>query len=169
MKDFTAATPDIHPSVFVAPGVQVMGQVQVGADSSLWYNAVIRGDVHHIRIGEMTNIQDGCILHVTVDAFSLTVGSRVTVGHGAILHGCIVEDDCLIGMGATVLDGAIVQSWSMVAAGSLVPPGMEVPTGYIVAGVPAKPLRELRKDERDYIKSSAPHYRDLAARHRNLR
>lgn len=150
--------PRLDSSVFVAPGAAVIGDVEIGADSSVWFNAVVRGDVNKIRIGERTNIQDGCVLHVSVETWALSVGSGVTVGHGAILHGCTVEDSCLIGMAATVLDGAHVGEFSLVAAGSLVREGQRVPGGSLVAGVPAIVKRQLTPAEIEGIRQSALHY-----------
>jgi gamma-carbonic anhydrase len=161
--------PEIDESVFIAEGAVVIGDVVIGRDSNIWFNAVIRGDVNYIRIGERTNIQDGCILHVTTEKYPLIVGNDVTVGHGAILHGAIIRDKCLIGMGAVVLDGAEVQSYSLVAAGSLVRQGFVVPEGTLVAGVPAKVVRELTEEEKKAIEESAIHYVELSREYKNLK
>lgn len=161
--------PEIDESVFIAEGAVIIGDVVIGKDSNIWFNAVIRGDVNYIRIGERTNIQDGCILHVTTEKYPLIVGNDVTVGHGAILHGTIIHDKCLIGMGAVVLDGAEVKSYSLVAAGSLIKQGFVVPEGTLVAGVPAKVVRELTEDEKRAIEKSALHYVDLSKEYKNLR
>lgn len=150
--------PRIPGSVFLAPGVRIIGDVVLGELCSVWYNVVIRGDVHFIRIGRETNVQDGSILHVTHDTHPLVVGDRVTVGHGVRLHGCTVEDETLIGIGAIVLDGAVVERGAMVAAGALVPPGMTVPSGTLVAGVPARVRRELTPEEGADIVASAARY-----------
>lgn len=157
------ARPRIDSSAFVADGTVVIGDVVIGAESSVWYGSVIRGDVHWIRIGTRTNIQDGSVLHVTHDTNPLSIGDEVTCGHAVRLHGCTIESLTLIGIGAIVLDGAIVRSGSIVAAGTLVPPRFEVPSGVIVAGVPAKVLRELRPDERSGIAESAANYVRYAA------
>jgi carbonic anhydrase/acetyltransferase-like protein (isoleucine patch superfamily) len=161
--------PEIDESVFIAEGAVVIGDVVIGRDSNIWFNAVIRGDVNYIRIGERTNIQDGCILHVTTEKYPLIVGNDVTVGHGAILHGAIIRDKCLIGMGAVVLDRAEVQSYSLVAAGSLVRQGFVVPEGTLVAGVPAKVVRELTEEEKKAIEESAIHYVELSREYKNLK
>lgn len=150
--------PRIHPSVFIAEGAQIIGDVEIGAESSVWFNTVIRGDVHYIRIGEKTNVQDNSVLHVTHETYPLVIGSGVTVGHGAILHAATIKDYCLIGMGAIVLDNATVGPYSFVAAGSLVLEGFEVPEGVLVAGVPAKIKRVLTDEERRQIVQSAQNY-----------
>ncbi len=150
--------PAIDQSVFLASGVKIIGDVKIGAHSSVWYNCVIRGDVHYIKIGEMTNIQDCSMLHVTNGKFPLNIGSKVTIGHSVKLHGCTLKDLCLIGIGAIVLDGAIVEENAMVAAGSVVKPNFIVPRGKLVAGVPAKIVRDLTKDEIDDIEVSASRY-----------
>lgn len=159
---YQGATPVIAPSVLVAPGSRIIGDVVIGDLSSIWYNVVIRGDVNVIRIGTQTNIQDGSILHVTHDTHPLVIGNRVTAGHAVRLHGCTVEDETLIGIGAIVLDGAVVESGSMVAAGALVPPGMHVRSGTLVAGVPARVLRDLRTEEIENLSASADRYVEYA-------
>jgi len=155
---YRGITPKIHPSVFVAEGAKIIGDVEIGADSSVWFNTVIRGDVNYIRIGERTNIQDNCVLHVTHDTYPLKIGSEVTVGHGAILHAATIKDHCLIGMGAKVLDDATVGPYALVAAGSLVLEHFEVPEGALVAGVPARVRRMLSEEERQLIVQSAQNY-----------
>jgi gamma-carbonic anhydrase len=150
--------PKLHESVFVAEGARIIGDVEIGKESSVWFNAVIRGDVNSIRIGERTNIQDNCVLHVTHKRFALHIGSRVTVGHNAVLHGCTVGDSCLVGMGAIILDNAIVNPRSLVAAGTLVPEGFNVPEGMLVAGVPATIRRPLTSEEGRFLDVSAQNY-----------
>lgn len=150
--------PKLHASVFLAEGARIIGDVEIGRESSVWFNAVIRGDVHWIRIGERTNIQDNCVLHVTHKKYPLTIGSNVTVGHSAVLHGCTVQDYCLIGMGAIVLDHALIHSRSIVAAGALVQEGFEVPEGALVAGIPAKVKRSLKAEETELLERSAQNY-----------
>ncbi|WP_050951022.1 gamma carbonic anhydrase family protein [Ignavibacterium album] len=151
--------PKIHPSVFLASGVKIIGDVQIGEDSSVWYNTVIRGDVHYVRIGKMTNIQDCSMLHVTNGKYPLNIGNKVTIGHAVKLHGCTLQDLCLIGIGAIVLDGAVVEEKSMVAAGSVVKPNFVVPSGKLVAGVPAKVIRDLTHQELDEFEKSAQRYK----------
>ena len=150
--------PKLHPSVFLASGVKIIGNVEIGENSSVWYNTVIRGDVHYIRIGVMTNVQDCSMLHVTNGKFPLNIGDKVTIGHSVTLHGCTVKDLCLIGMGAVILDGAVVEEKSLVAAGSVVKPNFVVPTGTLAAGVPAKILRELKTEELEKFEKSAQQY-----------
>ncbi len=151
--------PRIHPSVFLASGVKIIGDVEIGEDSSVWYNTVIRGDVHYVKIGNMTNIQDCSMLHVTNGRYPLNIGNKVTIGHAVKLHGCTLQDLCLIGIGAIVLDGAVVEEKSMVAAGSVVKPNFVVPSGKLVAGVPAKVVRDLTQEELDEFEKSALRYK----------
>lgn len=151
--------PNIHQNVFIASGAKIIGDVEIGEDSSIWYNTVVRGDVHFIKIGKMTNIQDCSMLHVTNGIFPLIIGDKVTVGHSVTLHGCTLKDLCLIGMGAIVLDGAVIEERSMVAAGSVVKQGFVVPTGKLVAGVPAKIIRSLTDKEMIEFEASAERYK----------
>ena len=152
--------PKLHASVFVADGAKIIGDVIIGKRSSVWYNVVIRGDVNFIHIGSYTNIQDNAVLHVTSKTSPLNIGSRITIGHNAVLHGCSIDDHCLIGMGAIVLDRAHVHQNSMVAAGSVVLEGFDVPEGMLVAGIPAKIKRALTEEEKLYIGQSAADYVD---------
>jgi carbonic anhydrase/acetyltransferase-like protein (isoleucine patch superfamily) len=155
---YAGLSPKIHESVFIAPGVKIIGDVQISEFSSVWYNTVIRGDVHYIKIGKITNIQDCSMLHVTNGKYPLNIGNYVTVGHSVKLHGCTIEDNSFIGIGAIVLDGAVIEKKSMVAAGCLVKPNFIVPTGFLVAGIPAKIIRKLRLEEIEEIESSAKRY-----------
>lgn len=158
IDEINGKSPEIHPTVFVAPHAVVIGDVKIDEESSIWFNTVVRGDVNYIRIGKRTNIQDNSVLHVTTDMYPLEIGDNVTAGHSVILHGCTVHDRALIGMGATVLDGAVIESDSLVGAGSLVPPGFVVPSGTLVVGVPAKVNRKLSQNEIEGIKHSATNY-----------
>lgn len=151
--------PDIHESVFLASGVKVIGDVKIGKNSSVWYNTVIRGDVHYVKIGEMTNIQDCSMLHVTNGRYPLNIGNKVTIGHSVKLHGCTLQDLCLIGIGSIVLDGAVVETNSIVAAGAVVKPNFVVPSGKLVAGVPARVVRELTESEINEFEESAMRYK----------
>lgn len=152
--------PKFVNSVFIAHNATVIGDVKIGKDSSIWFNVVVRGDVNEISIGERTNIQDGSVLHVTFEKWPLYVGNHVTVGHGAILHGCTIEDHCLIGIGARVLDGAHIGNYCLVAAGALVREGDKVPNHSLVAGVPAIVKRSLTSEEIELIKRSSERYVD---------
>ncbi len=154
--------PKIDESVFLASGSKIIGDVEIGKNSSVWYNSVVRGDVHYIRIGEMTNIQDCSMLHVTNGVYPLNIGSRVTIAHSVTLHGCTLQDSCFIGMKAVVLDGAIVEKNSMVAAGAVVTQKFVVPSGKLVAGVPAKVIRNLTKEEIEDFNASAERYKKYA-------
>ena len=157
---YVDAFPKLADNVFVASGAKIIGDVEIGDQSSVWYNTVIRGDVHYIKIGSMTNIQDNSMLHVTNGRFPLNIGSKVTIGHSVTLHGCTLNDLCLIGMGAIILDGAIVESNSLVAAGTVIKPGFVVPSGKLVAGVPGRVVRDLRDEEINDIDASALRYVD---------
>ncbi len=158
--------PKVDPEAFVAPTASVVGDVTVHAGASVWYGAVLRGDVERITVGVGSNVQDNCTLHAD-PGFPVTVGERVSVGHNAVVHGATVEDGCLIGMGATVLNGAVIGAGSLVAAQALVPQGMQVPPGSLVAGVPAKVRRELTAEEREGITLNGDVYADLARTHRD--
>lgn len=165
IRPFQGMSPQIAPSVWVDASAVIIGDVTIGARSSVWPNAVLRGDVHKITIGTETNIQDGSVLHVEEHKFSLTVGDRVTVGHSVVLHGCVVEDDSLIGIGAIVLNGARIGRGSVVAAGALVPEGMEIPPGSLAMGVPAKVRREVSPEEQERFRINAQHYVELAGKY----
>ncbi|HEX5566603.1 MAG TPA: gamma carbonic anhydrase family protein [Streptomyces sp.] len=157
--------PVVDPEAYTAPTAVVVGEVSLGAGASVWYNAVLRGDCDAISIGAGSNVQDNCTVHAD-PGFPVAVGERVSVGHNAVLHGCTVEDDVLVGMGATVLNGARVGAGSLVAAHALVPQGMEIPPGSLVAGVPARVRRELTAEEREGIRLNARTYRELSRTHR---
>lgn len=163
---FEGKSPTIHPSVFIGSGARIIGDVEIGEASSVWFNVVIRGDVHYIRIGRRTNIQDLTMCHVTHRKHPLNIGDDVTVGHSAVLHGATIHDRVLIGMGAKVLDRSIVRSNSLIAAGSVVREGFEVPEGTLVAGVPAKIIRELNDTERAAVAQGAINYELYVARFR---
>ncbi len=150
--------PRIHSTVFLASGVKIIGNVEIGENSSVWYNTVIRGDVHYIKIGYSTNVQDCSMLHVTSGKYPLEIGNKVTIGHSVTLHGCTLKDRCLIGMGAVVLDGAVVEENAMVAAGAVITPNFVVPTGKLAAGVPAKLIRDLSEEEMAEFENSANRY-----------
>lgn len=157
--------PACHPSVFVADVAMVIGDVEIGEDSSVWFHAVVRGDIHRIRIGRGTNVQDHCTLHVTRE-HPLTVGDHVTCGHRAVVHGCTVEDLCLVGIGAILLDGVVVGRGSVVGAGAVVAPGTVVPPHSLVLGVPGKVVRDLGPASVDGIRKTATNYIEYARSYR---
>jgi gamma-carbonic anhydrase len=158
--------PQVDPSAYVQQSAQVIGDVVIGAHSSVWFNVVIRADVHRVRIGMRSNVQDNATLHVTGGRWPTVLGDEVTVGHAVILHGCQIGDRCLIGMGAIVMDGVQLGADCMVAAGSLVAPGAVVPAGQLVLGSPAKVVRPLRAEELAHLRQSAQNYVDYAASYR---
>ena len=157
--------PDIAPSAFIADSAEIIGRVRIEADSSIWYQCVLRGDVHDIRIGARTNIQDHCMLHTSHNVTPCIVGDDVTVGHRVILHGCEVEDGCLVGMGSILMDRSRLESGCLLAAGSLVPEGKVLRGGYLYAGAPAKERRELNAEEVAFLRVSASRYVALSKTH----
>lgn len=158
--------PKIHDSAFIAPSAVIIGDVEIGEDSNIWFGCVIRGDVNSIRIGARTNIQDGTVIHVTRETGPTQIGSGITIGHRALLHACTLKDDCFVGMGATLLDGATVESGGYLAAGALLTPNKTVPKGELWAGNPAKFFRPLKPEESEYIAFSAPHYVELSKKYK---
>lgn len=171
IRRFASAEPQIDSSAWIDATALVIGQVHIGARSSLWPYAVARGDVNTIRIGRLTNIQDHAMLHVShvgpfnADGAALTIGDGVTVGHHATLHGCTVGNHCLIGIGAIVMDDVVVDDGVMIGAGSLVPPGKRLESGFLYVGSPVKKARALSEREKEYLRYSAEHYAELARRH----
>jgi carbonic anhydrase/acetyltransferase-like protein (isoleucine patch superfamily) len=162
VRGFRGKRPRIDPSAFVADNATIIGDVEIGARSSIWFGAVLRGDVFHIRVGEDTSIQDNSVLHVTHGRYATLVGSRVTVGHGVTLHGCTVGNSCIIGMGAILLDQAEVGDQCIVGAGALVTSGTRIPPGHLAVGSPARVKRELTDEELAWLDASAAHYVQLA-------
>ncbi len=158
---YKGKNPKIHESAFIAENATLIGDVVVEEGANIWFGAVLRGDINHIRIGKNTNIQDNCVLHVT-EELSVEVDDEVTVGHGAILHGCKIGKRCLIGMGATVLDGADVGEESIVAANALVLERKKIDRRSLLGGVPAKKLRGVTDEESKLLRKSAAHYREYA-------
>lgn len=154
----TRFRPDqVDPSVFIAPNATVLGDVTIDADASVWFQAVIRGDTEAIRVGRETNIQDGSVLHAD-PGFPCTLGERVTVGHGAIVHGATVEDDCLVGMRAVVMNGARIGAGSIVGVGAVVTEGTQIAPGSLVLGVPGRVVRTLQPSDRERIAHASQHY-----------
>jgi carbonic anhydrase/acetyltransferase-like protein (isoleucine patch superfamily) len=172
IRAFESTSPQIAEGVWVDASAILIGDVHISSLSSIWPLVVIRADVQQIRIGTATNVQDGCVLHVSHDSeylpggSSLTLGDGVTIGHKAILHGCEIANACFIGMGCTILDGAVLEPYTLLGAGSLVASGKHLPGGYLWLGSPARRVRRLTEKERAYIDYSADHYVRLAKRHR---
>lgn len=171
IRSYQGMTPELGARVFVDPSAVVIGDVKIGDDSSIWPLVVIRGDMHHIRIGHSTSIQDGSVLHIThagpynPDGFPLEIGDHVTVGHQAMLHGCAIGSRVLVGMGATVMDGAVVEDEVIIGAGSLVPPGKRLQSGFLYVGRPAKPQRALTEKELEFFTYTANNYVRLKDQH----
>jgi carbonic anhydrase/acetyltransferase-like protein (isoleucine patch superfamily) len=165
VRGFDGKRPELGADVFIAETAAVIGDVVVGAGSSVWYGTVLRGDVMPIRVGAHTSVQDNTVVHVTSGVSGATIGDRVTVGHGVIIHACTIEDECIIGMGSIILDGARIRRHCIVGAGALVTPGTDIPEGSMVMGSPAKVKRPLTDAERAWIASSASHYVTLARRY----
>ena len=169
LSPFNGKQPQIDPSAYVHATVLVIGDVVLGPESSLWPNVVVRGDVNAIRIGARTNIQDNSTVHVTQDRFNTLIGDDVTAGHNVVLHGCIIGDRCLIGIGAIVLDGVEIGVECLIGAGALVTPGTKLPARHLVLGSPAKAVRPLRDDEIAHLKQSALNYVERARQYRAQR
>jgi carbonic anhydrase/acetyltransferase-like protein (isoleucine patch superfamily) len=166
IRAFNGVTPKIPQSCFIEESAQIIGDVTLGEESSVWFNSVLRGDVNALRIGRRTNIQDLCMVHALKDRFGTTIGDDVTVGHHVVLHGCVVKDRVLVGMGAILMDGVEVGSDCVIAAGALLAPGLKVPDGSLVLGSPAKVKRPLTPEERAWILTSAKNYIGYAQEHR---
>ena len=165
IRSFDGIAPRLGEGVFLAETAAVIGDVVIGARSSVWYGAVVRGDVFHIRIGAETSIQDNTVVHVTGGQHATHIGNRVTVGHSVTLHGCTVGDRCLIGMGSTILDEVVIGEGCVVGAGALLTPGTIVPPGHLVLGAPARVKRPLSDTERGWLDASADRYVELASRY----
>jgi carbonic anhydrase/acetyltransferase-like protein (isoleucine patch superfamily) len=165
VRKYGGVTPTIGAGVFVAETAAVIGDTVIGDGSSIWFGTVVRGDQMPIRIGSRTSIQDNAVIHVTSDVSGTTVGDRVTVGHGVILHACTVEDDCIIGMGSIILDRSRIGRGSIVGAGALVTPGTVIPPGSMVLGAPARVKRPITDEERAWIAASYEHYVELTQRY----
>lgn len=171
LRRFEGHAPKIAATVYIDDTALIIGNVEIGEDSSIWPYVVIRGDVHSIRIGKRCSVQDGSVIHVThpglyhPEGFLTTVGNDVTVGHKVVLHGCAIADHCLIGMGSILMDGAVVESHVIIGAGTLVPPGKVLEGGYLYMGAPAKCIRKLTEQEHEQLAYSASHYVELKNRH----
>lgn len=171
IRTFQNLRPSIASGAYIDEAAVVIGDVEIGTQSSIWPGVIVRGDIHHIRIGDESNIQDGSVLHVSHDSeflpggAALIIGNKVTVGHKAILHGCTIEDSALIGMGAIIMDQALVRSHVVVGAGSIVPGSKELESGYLYLGAPARRVRKLTQKELDFFDYSARHYVELAKKY----
>ncbi|RNC83175.1 MAG: gamma carbonic anhydrase family protein [Balneola sp.] len=158
IKDFLGKSPQIHKTAFVVESADIIGDVQIGEQSSVWFNVTIRGDVNWIKIGDRTNVQDNVCIHVMNQTGPTLIGDEVTIGHGAVVHGCTVNDRVLIGINATILDKAVIESDVIVAAGTLVPPNKTLQSGFLYMGSPAKPVRKLSEEEIASIKKYSQNY-----------
>jgi len=166
IKGFSGINPKIHKTCFIADSADVIGDVEIKGNSSIWFGTVLRGDMHYIKIGERTNIQDNCTVHVTTDLHPAIIGDEVTIGHNVIVHGCEIKDRCLIGMGAIIMDGAIIGEGSLVGAGALISPRTIIPPKSVVVGLPAKVIRQTTVDEDREIIDRAQHYIDYANKYK---
>ncbi len=171
IREFQGMTPRLAEDVWVDPTAVVIGDVEIGSGSSLWPLVVVRGDIHRIKIGENTNIQDGSVVHVTHDSrfnpggFPTIIGNNISVGHKVMLHGCTIGDNCLIGMSSTVMDGAVIEPRVVLGAGSLVPGGKVLESGYLWMGSPVRRVRELNEKEQEFLDYSAQNYARLAKKY----
>ena len=163
IKKFQNKQPQLGEDVYVSENAMVIGDVTLGDEVNIWFGAVLRGDMHYIKIGNRTNIQDNSVVHVTTRVSPTNIGSGVTVGHGAIIHGCTIEDDCLIGMGAILMDDAVIGAGSLIGAGALIPPNMKIPKNSLVVGSPGKVVRQVKGFEREMILERPQEYIDLAS------
>ncbi len=166
IEAYGALTPDLHPDAWVHPSAQLLGDVAVAARASVWPTAVLRGDQGKVTIGEATNVQDAVVAHGTGGLSVVTIGARVTVGHRAILHGCVVEDDVLVGMGSILLDNCHIEPWVIIGAGALVPAGVRIPSGSLVLGSPGRVVRTLTERDRERIRYGCSEYLKLVAGYR---
>lgn len=162
IRPFQGKMPKVDETAFVAETATLIGDIEIGAESSIWYGCVLRGDVNHIRVGARSNIQDGSVVHVTSKTHPTLIGDDVLVGHNAVIHGCTLEDGAFVGMGAIVLDGAVVEGGAMVAAGALVAPNKRVKSGELWAGNPARKMRDLTPEQQAGLKAGTAHYVNVA-------
>ena len=165
IKQFERIKPKLGRDVYISESAAVIGEVILGNEVNIWFGAVLRGDMHYIKVGSRSNIQDNAVVHVTTAVSPTTIGSNVTVGHGAIIHGCTIEDNCMIGMGSVVMDDAVVGEGSLIGAGALVPPNMKIPPKSLVVGMPGKIVREVSDEEFQMIMDRPQEYIDLAAQY----
>tara|TARA_R100001224_G_scaffold113081_1_gene97289 strand:- start:585 stop:1166 length:582 start_codon:yes stop_codon:yes gene_type:complete len=163
---YRGVRPTIDETAFIAPNATIIGDVEIGAETGIWFGCVIRGDVHEIRIGSRTNIQDLTMVHVAKGKFGTYIGDDVTIGHSAVIHACTLEDRSFVGMSATVMDGCVIEQGAMLGAGALLAPGKRIPAGELWAGVPARKVRDLTQEEIEFFKVSADRYADLGQEYR---
>ncbi len=166
IKSFKGKTPTIPHTCYISESVDVIGDVVMGEHVSIWFGTVVRGDMHYIKIGDRSNIQDNSVIHVTTDVSPTTIGNEVTIGHNAIVHGATIEDRCLIGMGSIIMDDAIIGEGSIVGAGAVVPPNMHVPPRSLVVGLPGKVVRQTTDEEFEMIIERSQHYIDFASEYK---
>ena len=163
IKQFENKQPQLGKNVYISENAAVIGEVMLGNEVNIWFGAVVRGDMHYIKIESRSNVQDNAVVHVTTAVSPTNIGSGVTIGHGAIIHGCTIEDNCLIGMGSIVMDDAVIGAGSLLGAGTLIPPNMKVPPKSLVVGIPGKVVREVRKEEYEMIIDRPGEYIELAS------
>ena len=163
IKQFENKQPQLGRNVYISENATVIGEVMLGNEVNIWFGAVVRGDMHYIKIDSRSNVQDNAVVHVTTSVSPANIGSGVTIGHGAIIHGCTIEDDCMIGMGSIVMDDAVIGAGSLLGAGALVPPKMKVPPKSLVVGIPGKVVREVSKEEYEMIIERPGEYIELAS------
>ena len=168
IKSFLDKKPKIGKNVYISETAIVIGNVILENDVNIWFGSVVRGDMHYIKIGSKTNIQDNSEIHVTAGVSPTNIGSGVTIGHGAIIHGCTINDNCIIGMGATILDDAIIGEGTLIGAGSLVPPNMQIPPRSLVVGLPGKVIRDVTEEEYRMIINRPQEYIDLASKYNKI-
>jgi len=165
IRRFREHEPRIHPSAYIDESAQVIGDVHIGEQSSVWCNAVLRGDMYYIRVGDRSNIQDNCVVHTRTGEYPTILEDEVTVGHSVTLHGCYVEHGALVGIGSIVLDDARIGAQSLIAAGSLISPGTVIPPRSLVMGIPGKVIREIKAEEVERTRTICAHYLELAQRY----
>ena len=168
IKSFLDKKPKIGKNVYISETAVVIGNVILENDVNIWFGSIVRGDMHYIKIGAKTNIQDNSVIHVTTGVSPTNIGSGVTIGHGAIIHGCTINDNCMIGMGATILDDAIIGEGTLIGAGSLVPPNMKVPPRSLVVGLPGKVIRDVSEEEYRMIINRPQEYIELASKYNKI-
>ena len=165
IKQFGSNKPQLGRDVYISESAAVIGDVTLGDEVNIWFGAVLRGDMHYIRVGSRSNIQDNAVVHVTTAVSPTAIGKNVTVGHGAIIHGCAIEDNCMIGMGSVVMDDAVVGAGSLIGAGALVPPNIKIQPKSLVVGMPGKVVRKVSAQEYQMIMDRPQEYIDLAAKY----